>query len=72
MAKSIILDREMFEDRNAKIAEKKGIFDFGYAITVNAAQGSQWDHVVIKNNPDAGARMRTAGYIRRSRGRRNG
>lgn len=48
-AKSIILDREMFEDRNAKIAEKKGIFDFGYAITVNAAQGSQWDHVVIKN-----------------------
>ena len=48
-SKSIILDREMFEDRNAKIAAKKGVFDYGYAITVNAAQGSQWDNVMMWN-----------------------
>ena len=48
-SKSIVLDREMFEDRNAKIAAKKGVFDYGYAITVNAAQGSQWDNVMMWN-----------------------
>lgn len=44
---------ESYQDKNAlenvKWWEKDGVdeFDFGYAITVHKAQGSQWEHVLL-------------------------
>ena len=48
---SIAVPRRMFTEGPDALSfpEKRGAdeFDFGYALTVHKAQGSQWDHVVL-------------------------
>ena len=47
-------------------------FDFGYALTVHKAQGSQWDDVVLFDEASPFASIATDGSIPASPGPRGG
>ena len=47
-------------------------FDYGYALTVHKAQGSQWNNVVLFDESFAFRRPASAGSTPRSRARRSG